>query len=141
MKNRVGGEHESKPLGNRGFTFIELCVAILIFCLGFMAIVKMQKAAIRANAYTLQESEALNVMKSTTETLMGFDRKATAFGGTDTLTATWTTSAPSVETKDKIYHPSWSVSQVNGMDLKQVTLKVTWTDLGTDHKVAVTFYK
>ena len=132
-----------KPLtkGPSGFTFVELVVAVLIFCLGFVGITKMQNMAIRGNAYSMQLTEATNTTKSTAERLMGLPQGSNSMGGPGPLTADSTFSAKCVRTETQEYYPSWSVSQVPDSDLRQVAVTVRWDDLGAGHSVQVVFFK
>jgi Tfp pilus assembly protein PilV len=124
-----------------GFTFVELAVAVLVFCLGFVGITKMQNMAIRGNAYSMQLTEATNVTKSTAERLMGLPQDSDSMGGAGPLTEDSTFSSPSIRSKTQTYKPSWSVSEVPATSLRQVTVTVRWNDSGAAHSVAVVFFK
>lgn len=129
----------SVAAGNRGFSMIELIVALLVFCIGFVGINKMQTMAIRGNAYSMQMTEATNVMKSTAERIMGLAEDSNSLGGEEGLSATSTFSSPQVKPSGTAYTPSWTVSQVAGTSIREVTVTVRWTDMGADHRVEATF--
>jgi prepilin-type N-terminal cleavage/methylation domain-containing protein len=142
MKHTSILNHEEFNSYCGGFTFIELAIAILVFCVGFVGMNRMQAMAIRGNAYSMQLTEAATVMKSTSERLIGLAQENTSLGGGLPMAGTAAVSSPAVELHPgRTYRPSWMVTQVPGMNLKQVTVTVRWEDMGNAHSVSDTFCK
>jgi prepilin-type N-terminal cleavage/methylation domain-containing protein len=126
---------------SRGFTLLEVAVAILVFCIGFIAMNRMQAIAVRGNAYNMQLTEATNVMKSTAERLMDLPQESDSMGGALPLDGSPHFTSPAVNVQGYDYSPEWLVSQVPGVNLKQVHIIVTWNDTGVPHNVFVDLYK
>jgi prepilin-type N-terminal cleavage/methylation domain-containing protein len=124
---------------SRGFTMIELAVAILVFCIGFVGINKLHGMAVRGNAYSMQLTEATNVMKSMAEWLEGLPDTSASLGGSSAVTGTLSFSLSPVKTATTTYTRSFSVNQVSGSTLKKVIVTVRWAETGIRHDVSVTF--
>ena len=54
-----------------GFTLIELVVAIFVFALGIMGILKMHQASVQANNFSMQLTKAVNAAEDQMEFLRG----------------------------------------------------------------------
>jgi prepilin-type N-terminal cleavage/methylation domain-containing protein len=142
MENTFEINYKPSAVACRGFTMLELAIAILVFCIGFVGMNRMQAMAIRGNAFNKQLTEATSVMKSTSERLIGLAQDNNSLGGALPITGTLSISSPDVSIyRGYIYSPSWSVSQMAGMNLKQVIVSVRWTDFGVEHSVSDTFCK
>jgi prepilin-type N-terminal cleavage/methylation domain-containing protein len=135
--------YKDKSLINyhKGFTLIELVVAILIFAIGIIGISKMQIMAVQANAFSMQLTRANNVAKNTIEQLMGLPQANSAFGGEAALAATYTTSWHGVTDSNVVYSPFLSVSQIAGTSFRQVDLSVAWNEKAISHSITITFFK
>jgi len=135
IHSRLQGSH------NRGFTLIELVVAILIFSVGIMGIAKMQSMAIKGNALSMQLTEATTVTQNTIERLMNLPQNSNSLGGSAPLSGTVTLSSPAVISGHTSYSPSWTVSEVGTTGVRQVDLQVTWIEKALTHSVSIAFVK
>jgi prepilin-type N-terminal cleavage/methylation domain-containing protein len=66
----------SKAVSNqKGFTLIEIMIAIVIFSIGMLAIAKLQITATEGNSFARKMSEAANIAQDRTEEIlsMGYD--------------------------------------------------------------------
>ncbi|MGC9323718.1 MAG: type IV pilus modification PilV family protein [Desulfomonilia bacterium] len=128
-----------KLLGSRlGFTLIELVVAIFIFALGIMGIVKMQSQAIQANSYSMQLTDAVNIAQDHLERLRGLtfahDSMSTALHTTSTnlhrgipFNLSWRVSDPGTfrPSREVLVSVRWQEKAIN----HQITMEVLWDEL------------
>ncbi len=111
---------------DKGFTLIELVVAIVIFALGILGVAKMQMLSIAGNASGNHLSEATNALSSQAEELMGLTVSYDTTGNVDwpdeldaSIVHTTGVTSPSGQ-KMKI---SWSVEDIDSTNLKYGSLK------------------
>lgn len=138
----------------RGFTFVELIVAILVFAIGILGLAKMQILAVRGNSYSMEMARAANVAEDQVENLMSRDIDDPLLGGkspdtgTQELFFTLVTDgdAPKLydhESLPKTSAPevSWRVqANVPQNGLKTVNLQSGWMDADhSPHWVDFTF--
>jgi prepilin-type N-terminal cleavage/methylation domain-containing protein len=126
---------------NRGFTLIELGVAIILFCIGFVGMQKLHTAVIRGSAYSMQLTESTNEMKSISEMLIGLPYGSSSLGGEMPLNQTYVAPSRVARPSGVNYTCSWSVNQITD-NLREVTVSVSWTDFDkSNHTVSSVFCK
>jgi type IV pilus assembly protein PilV len=64
-------QKKGRPIGERGFTLLEVIVAISILTFGLLAVASMQMTAIRGNYNASNITEATTVAQDRLEDLMG----------------------------------------------------------------------
>ena len=115
----------------RGFTFIEVVVAIFIFALGIMGIVKMQSEAIHANSYSMQLTDAVNIAQDHVEKLRGL-----SFNHDSMSTGVHSTST--VIHRGVPFNLSWSVVNPGTFrPSREVLVSVRWQGKGTNHQISL----
>jgi prepilin-type N-terminal cleavage/methylation domain-containing protein len=119
-----------------GFTLIELVVAILVFALGIMGIMKMHQASIQSNNYSMQLMEAVNIAQDKIDSLRGL-----TFDDPDLAVAVHNTQLindaqlGAIATKGIDYSLSYVVTITPGTNNsgRSVNLSVTWWEKNIHH--------
>ena len=134
-----------KGHNEKGFTLLEVIVAISILTIGLLAVASMQVSAIRGNASAYGITEATSWASDQVEKLMVLpynhaDLQDTDGDGNSGLeNATEATddnpNPPPVHGKYKVY---WNVAVDDTADgTKTVNVIVTWTDHGIQKRVSI----
>jgi prepilin-type N-terminal cleavage/methylation domain-containing protein len=115
---------------NEGFTLIELVVALLVFTVGIVGILKMHQASVQANSYNMQLTEAVAVAQNQLETLHGL-----AFTSTSMAVGVHGTNIiPSP--RNFPYNVSWLVTNPGSVfPTRTIALSVTWQERNIPHEV------
>jgi type IV pilus assembly protein PilV len=112
-----------------GFTLIELVVAILVFALGIMGIMKMHSATVQSNNYSMQLTEAVNIGETQLEILRGLDftTSTMSVGAHNTTTA---------RSRGIPYNVSYTVTNPGtSTPTRNVALSVTWQEKNLNHRI------
>lgn len=124
---------------NKGFTLVELFVALLIFSVGIVGVVKLQLAAVASNSFSLQLTQALNIAGDRIERLKNEPLTSVDFS---TEASDNPHSPGNVTTREgRSFTPTWTVTAIAGSTSRNVTVNVTWTDKGMSHATALNFIK
>jgi prepilin-type N-terminal cleavage/methylation domain-containing protein len=117
--------------GSRGFTLIELVVAILIFAIGIVGIMKMHQASIQANSYSMQLTQAMNIVEDKIDFLRGipFTNAAMTVGN----------HAAVATSMGVQYNLSWSVAATAGSDnhARSINVTIAWMEKAISHQVSI----
>ncbi len=146
MKDR---ENKSKKGGfayglstEKGFSLVELLIALTIFAFGMLAVATMQTAAMRGNMLTRSLTEALrNYNQNKAEQLLSL-RYSNANLSDDADGPT--THGPEVAyaANGVAYTTSWSVEKdALYTGAKSVTVTTSWKDQFGNHNVSTAFIK
>lgn len=124
----------------KGFSLIELLIALTIFSIGILAVAAMQTSAMRGGSQSTTLTQAVrDVAQDKIEQLLA--RAATH----SDLTAGVHPSASSYEEvaqEGVTYKTRWTVTDNSpNPDQKTVVVSTTWTDLSGTHTVNATFVK
>jgi len=135
-----------------GFTLIEVLVAISILSFGLLAVASMQLAAIQANSFAIETTEALNVAQDKMEELIALpfshadllDNNGDAGGGLDNPTKGQVKAGGDVQLADggagqpdyaetiniggRNYYLYWNVDPQTTM--KDIRVIVAWNERG-----------
>jgi len=118
----------------KGFTLVEVAVAILILGIGIVGVAKMQSEAIKGGSFSMQLTDGINLAQDEVEFLKGLSSTSTSLGvGTHTI--------PSVTSSlGRTYNVSWTVTQLV-VNTFQVDVAASWTEKGKQHSVTISFIK
>lgn len=122
----------SSRLGQNGFTFIELMIAMAILAIGMMAAVSMQFSSTRNNTNGNIFTEASMLAKTQLETLKSQDISNLAAGS---YTDPNNPIRPDGQ-NGGIYSRSWAISDL-GTGAREITVRVQWNRLGQARTVEI----
>ena len=140
------GTDGGKGGGERGFSLIELLIALTIFAVGILAVAAMQTAAMRGSAKSTGLTHAVRgIMQDKVESLLSLGYGDSNLDGS----ASPGTIHPSAGTYEEViedgvtYKTQWTViTGVPNANAKTVSVTTTWSDLsGPGHTVTATFVK
>jgi type IV pilus assembly protein PilV len=125
MDNAIYHEHK---IISGGFTLIELVVAILIFAIGIVGIMKMHQASIQANNYSMQLTQAMNIAEDKLDFLRGLQ-----FTNANMTTGNHAAVATSMGVQ---YNLTWTVAATAGSNnhARSVNLTIAWKEKTIDHQ-------
>ena len=116
---------------NKGYTVVELVIAILIFALGFLGVTKMQQSAIMGNSFSMQMTNTLNIVDSQVEYLRGLnlDHADLTMGNHDGGT---------VSNQGVDYDLAWIVNTTAlgpTINSREVQIVVSWMEKNISHSI------
>jgi len=156
VNNSTSGRNNMKEHGDlisgenreKGFTLVELLIALVIFSVGIAGAARMHVAAINGNMYSMQLTNAVNVAETQAERLQDIDftedQVTDGLQGADLLESTsgrnqYTGQAQIFQNVN--YTPSWTVSRVeSNPKLLLVRMRVTWNEKEAPRAYNMDFY-
>jgi type IV pilus assembly protein PilV len=114
----------------RGFTIVEVLIAMGIMAIGMIGILALQKGAVTASGYSRRATEAAVLGEDKLEYLRTVPI-ATAVTGNDDVDASGTAGAGAP------YHRVWTISAY-AANVKKIVLVVSWSEADGTH--ALTYY-
>ena len=128
-------QKKRRPIGEKGFTLLEVIVAISILTFGLLAVASMQMTAIRGNYNASNITEATTVAQDRLENLMGLLYS-------DPLMNDGTWPDPPPPPSPSGYTITYDVSDDTPMiKTKLITVTVQWQDKGVQKQTVLTCVK
>ena len=123
----------------KGFSLIEILIAITVFAIGILAVGKMQIAAIKGNSFANDLTKATTLAQDRMEKLIGLSYTDPLLGGANT-TAT-DHNDPNNPVDDR-YNIFWNiVPDYPVINTKTIKVIVRWTDKGAEKSCNITSIK
>jgi type IV pilus assembly protein PilV len=128
-------QKKGRPIGEKGFTLLEVIVAISILTFGLLAVASMQMTAIRGNYNASNITEATTVAQDRLEDLMGLLYSDPLLAPGNDLSDPNPPSPPG-------YTITYDVSDNNPItNTRLITMTVQWQDKGVQKQTVLTCVK
>lgn len=114
-------EDKKRTLDTKGFTLVEVLIAIVILAIGLLAVASLQVSAIHGNAFGNEVTQATFLGQDKLEDLKNSADITTEANGNDTV---------------GIFSRSWQIAAATGNG-RLVTVTVGWTQRQHDHSVVL----
>ena len=138
-----------KILDEKGFSLIEILIAITVFAIGILAVGKMQITSIKGNSFANELTSATILAQDKTEELISLpydtdllkDSDTDGKAGLDDTNAAADHNDPNNPVNDR-YNIFWNIATDYPINnTKKIRIIVSWTDKGTEKKVSITSMK
>lgn len=118
-----------------GFTLVEVLIAVVILCIGLLALAGLQVIVIKGNTGSKNLTSAAILAEAKTEEL-----KRNGFGSlTNGNFQDPNNPVNEIGEKGGIFTRSWEIADYLGSaDMKKIIVTLTWTDSLGDHNIPVT---
>ena len=111
--------------GERGFTLIEVLIALLVLMVGMAGILSLQITSMKATSFSRHATEASSLAEDKVEDLRTVPISSSRFAdGTDQV------DSRGVAAADGQYTRSWFISP--GTETTIITVSVAWTERGSE---------
>ena len=128
-------QKKRRPIGEKGFTLLEVIVAISILTFGLLAVASMQMTAIRGNYNASNITEATTVAQDRLENLMGLLYS-------DQLLAPGTDKSDPAPPSPSGYTITYDVLDKNPiLNTRLITVTVQWQDKSVQKQTVLTCVK
>jgi type IV pilus assembly protein PilV len=140
---------DMKKSNQKGFSLIEILIAITVFAIGILAVAGMQIAAIKGNSFANDLTKATTLAQDRMEELIGLsyadplldDTNGNSHAGIDDANAT-ADHNDSNNPVDGRYNISWNIAPDHPINnTKEIRVIMTWTDKGAQKRVSITSMK
>lgn len=111
--------------GERGFTLIEVLIALLVLMIGMAGILSLQLTSMKATAFSRHATEASSLAEDKVEDLRTVPLDSARFvNGTDIV------DSRGVADANGLYTRTWTITP--GAETTIVTVSVSWTERGAE---------
>ncbi len=122
------GEPRDRPRGERGFTLVEVLIAILLSVIAIVGITGLYRVQTRSSSFSRHNTEATALAEDRVEQLR--TQQAGCVNGNDTQINAQGSSDP-----NGIYTRNWNIATQAGFECGVVTVTVQWTEEGNAETV------
>ncbi len=138
-----------KILDEKGFSLIEILIAITVFAIGILALGKMQITSIKGNSCANELSRATILAQDKTEELISLpydtdllkDSDTDGKAGLDDTNAAADHNDPNNPVNDR-YNIFWNIATDYPINnTKEIRIIITWIDRGVPKSISITSMK
>ena len=140
---------DMKKSNERGFSLIEILIAITVFAIGILAVGRMQITAIKGNSFANDLTKATTLAQDRMEKLIGLfytdplnnDTNGNGKAGLDDTNAAEDHNDPN-NPVDGRYNIFWNIARNCPIsNTKEIRVIIRWTDKGAQKRVSITSMK
>ncbi|MBU0545062.1 MAG: prepilin-type N-terminal cleavage/methylation domain-containing protein [Proteobacteria bacterium] len=122
-------EESDKKFNNRGFTLIEILIALAIFSIGILGVASMQILSVNYNGYARRTTEATTIVSELIERTMTLPYDANDLDPANSPQQVMT----------GIYTVTWNVT--DNVDNKTINMTVSWPERRTTKSIVLNYIK
>ena len=122
-------EESDKKFDNRGFTLIEILIALAIFSIGILGVASMQILSVNYNGYARRTTEATTIVSELIERTMTLPYDANDLDPANNPQQVMT----------GIYTVTWNVT--DNVDNKTINMTVSWPERRTTKNILLSYIK
>jgi len=122
-------EESDKKFNNKGFTLIEILMALAVFSIGILGVASMQILSVNYNGYARRTTEATTIVTELIERTMTLPYDANDLDPANN---------PRQVTAG-IYTVTWNVT--DNVDNKTINMTVSWPERRTTKSIALNYIK
>jgi len=142
----TGHENAPKRLTDRGFTLLEVIIALAIFSVGIMAVASLQVSSTNGDTRARLATEAATAAHDQAEKLlsMNYDPDSPTVEFFDTLQSGYQNFPTDRETTVGIYTVDWIVEQLADPEITRavrITVRAEWEYFGANKSYELEFVK
>ena len=141
---------DMKKSNQKGFSLIEILIAITVFAIGILAVGNMQITAIKGNSFANDLTKATTLAQDRMEELIGLsytdtlnnDTNANGKAGLDDANVITADHSNPNNPVDGRYNIFWNIATDYPINnTKEIRIIVRWTDRGAQKRVSITSMK
>ena len=130
---------DMKKSNEKGFSLVEILIAITVFAIGILAVGNMQIAAIKGNYFANDLTKATTLAQDRMEKLISLSYTDSLLGGANTTATDHNDPNNPVDGRYNIF---WNIDPDNLIDgTKTIKVIVRWTDKGAEKSCNITSVK